>query len=451
MNASELRRKLLYCGYNDLTDYLRNSPLNRYLYKLMLVELPRNHIDLPIQTLFSEIYYQCVRVRFDSNPGRDVYKRYLIEEERWLNSRPAAELVFSIVWALFCFRSPLSFNEECFFEQLCPLMEDSPFRQFAEELKDGIWRYGLGVAEEVAPMPCPVKDIPIIIETDIIHTSKIKELFYSALFTDEERLEASMNPWRVITDNFSRSSIENYISVYNKTEDQMELLERIQNACPRREYAAHESDFRAIKEFIAASRVLDDYSVRGEDFLSPIAQTTEEYDKMFAAGYNQTMEEAENDKEEQYRQECNNLRCQLGELKKSYEARLVEKEAKYQLEIETLKNELMAAKAEQADKVKGNKTVAVETPPTAFSLTVAEMASYVIKNFSESAANEFINLYYHFAIQYNNLDDDASKIMDGIIPAIHRRNAPHTQIEIPTAHQVYVNPQNVNNNTNDGK
>ena len=156
---------------------------------------------------------------------------------------------------------------------------------------------------------------------------------------------------------------------------------------------------------------------------------------------------AENDKEEHYRQECNTLRYQLGELKKDYEARLAENEAMHQSEIETLKSELMAARAEQTDHVTGNRAVAVETTPTEFSLTVAEMASYVIKNFSESAANEFINLYYHFAIQYNNLDDDASKIMDGIIPAIHRRNAPQTQIEIPTAQQVNINPQNVNNNT----
>ena len=446
MNASELSRKLLYCGHNDLTDYLRNSPLNRYLYKLMLVELPKNHIDLPIQTLFSEIYYQCVRVRFDGNPGQDVYERYLIEEERWLNSRPAAELVFSIVWILLHLRHPLSFNEECFFEQLSPLIDESPFRQFAKDLEEGICQHGLGVIEEIAPMPCPVKDIPFSIQTDI-NPSKFKEFLYIVLDTDEERLEASMNPWKVITNNFSRSSIERYISVYNNTEDQMELLERIRLACPRKEYAAHESDFSDIKELISAERFLANYKAKDEDRLSPVAQTMDEYDQMFAAGYNQTMAEAENDKEEQYRQECNTLRYQLGELKKDYEARLAENEAMHQSEIETLKSELMAARAEQTDHVTGNRAVAVETTPTEFSLTVAEMASYVIKNFSESAANEFINLYYHFAIQYNNLDDDASKIMDGIIPAIHRRNAPQTQIEIPTVQQVNINPQNVNNNT----
>ncbi len=445
MNASELSRKLLYCGHNDLTDYLRNSPRNRYLYKLMLAELPKHFIDVPIQTLFSEIHYQCVRVRYDGNPGQDVKRRYITEEGRWLNSGPAAELVFSIVWVFFQLRHPLSFNEECFFEQLCPLVDKSSFRQFAQDFKQGILEQGLGLIEEVAPMPCPVKDIPLMVAPDIAPVSKFKEFFFSTLLPDDEDTEARVNPWRVITNNFSRSSVEAYISLYDNADDQMALLERIEKACPPKEYATHANDFADIKRHISAVDFLANYHAQDDVRLKPVADTVEEYDEMFAAGYNQTLEEAEDDKEEFYRQECNNLRHQLGELTKSHEAQLAEREARFKSEIEALEKELLAVKEQQAKNLETKS--AQETVPLSkeFSLTITEMASYVTKNFSEAAANEFINMYYHFAIKYNNLDDKASKVMDDVIPAIHRRNAPHTHIDIPTAHQVNISPGQVIN------
>lgn len=36
MTASELQRKLLFYGHNDVTEFLQNSPLNRYLYKKII-------------------------------------------------------------------------------------------------------------------------------------------------------------------------------------------------------------------------------------------------------------------------------------------------------------------------------------------------------------------------------------------------------------------------------
>ena len=95
MNAPELHRKLLYCGYSDVTDHLRNSPLNRYLYKKLLMLMPMHDIDVPIVSIFNEVYYQCVRVRFDSKPGVDVAKRYFPEVEVGFNNNlGAAQLVF---------------------------------------------------------------------------------------------------------------------------------------------------------------------------------------------------------------------------------------------------------------------------------------------------------------------------------------------------------------------
>lgn len=69
MNASELSRQLLFYGYDEVTDYLKNSPLNRYIYKKFLTILPEYGITVPLVTMFNEIYYQCVRVNYDGMPG----------------------------------------------------------------------------------------------------------------------------------------------------------------------------------------------------------------------------------------------------------------------------------------------------------------------------------------------------------------------------------------------
>lgn len=100
MTSSELHRKLLYCGYSEVTDYLRNSPMHRFLYKQLLVLRPKLKIDTSILTIFNELHYQCLKVQYDRNPGLDVKKRYIEEEIEWLGSINAADLVFSLVLAM---------------------------------------------------------------------------------------------------------------------------------------------------------------------------------------------------------------------------------------------------------------------------------------------------------------------------------------------------------------
>ena len=80
VNASELNRLLLFHGQNDVTDFLRNSPLNRFLYKKLLGVLSASGIAVPAVKLFNEIYYQCARVNYDGMPGVDVGRRYWSEE-----------------------------------------------------------------------------------------------------------------------------------------------------------------------------------------------------------------------------------------------------------------------------------------------------------------------------------------------------------------------------------
>ena len=119
-----------------MVDYLKNSQVNRFIYKQMLVLLPDHQIEIPLLTLLNEIYYQCVRVQYDGTPGEDISRRYLDEEEAWLgpDSGHANILVFCYVYVLVSRKAHPLFKEECFLKQLFPLIDGCEFISAATEL-----------------------------------------------------------------------------------------------------------------------------------------------------------------------------------------------------------------------------------------------------------------------------------------------------------------------------
>ena len=161
MSPSSLNRKLLFHGYEEVTDYLKNSPLNRYLYKSILGILSASGINVPVVTLFNEIYYQCVRVNFDGTPGVDMERRYWSEEEAWIGSSDGAQLVFCVVWALLGSKRNFTFQEECFLSALAPYIKNSPLREFAEGLPREFRSYGFVVPNRFPVMTCPVSELPV--------------------------------------------------------------------------------------------------------------------------------------------------------------------------------------------------------------------------------------------------------------------------------------------------
>lgn len=446
MNASELHRKLLYCGYSDVTDYLKNSPMNRFIYRLLLSVRPEYDIETSILTIFNELYYQCVKIQFDRNPGVDVFKRYVQEECVWLNSEDAATLVFCLVLVLEKNKCELSFHDECFISELEPQLRDSRMMPIANRLKEFIERENVFIPYIFPPMPCRVEEIPEHLHIDD----------HSFNFFDRLRLSFGggvnlygryPNAWGIITDNYSVPVIEDYLRLYQNRGEQFTLLQYIQhNFNPMKGYKGKRSDdFEMLQNRIDHGTYQTDLELAIPSLRPRETYDSEEdYDRMFAAGYNQTMEEAEADEAEQYKQERDTLRYQIEELRRNYEEKMAEAEARHLSEIESLRKELVA-KEENTIHEASPSVMEQEMQGKDFSLTVAEMANYVIKNFSEGAANEFINLYYHFAMQYKKVDDDASKIMDCILPAIHKRNTPHTQVDINTVHQVNMNPRTVVN------
>ena len=442
MTASELHRKLLYCGHNDLTDYLRDSPLNRFIYKQLLALKPLYNIETPVLNIFNEVYYQCVHIQKDRKPGMEVNERFMNESGSWLVSLDTALLVFSMVKAFYVRKGELSFEEECFWEQFDPLLKDNKFDFIIERLLSFMHQNEISIPSRFTIMHVPFTELP----DDTINGHLKFSQFFKSILIDEEiknSFTQDGNGWAVITDGFSPKAIEWLIDLYPKTMDRLDLLYHIDSSCPHN--IRSRLNFDALR-----SRIRNEAGgVR-----APLTEydETEDYDRMFAAGYQQTVEEDMNDKDEQFREErkmlenqIKNLKLQLEEQQKNYEAKMKDRELVFMAEMESMRKELLD-KCQKAiisyEKLATAHAIEVHHPKS-FSLAVSDMVVYVKKFFSESAANQFINMYYHYAIKYNRVGDEVSQLMDGIIPSIQQRNIPYTKIDIPSAGQVNINPQNV--------
>ena len=422
MTSSELHRKLLYCGYVDLVDYLSNSPTNRHIYNLMIDILPQHQIEVPIVTFFNEVYYQCTRVQFDGNPGDDVQHRYLDEEATWLGAQKAALLVFCLVWALIKRKKQLLFNDECFLKQLFPLIEKSEFMPLALGLYDYMKSECLVSPYQFDPKPCPVTEIPLRIHLEhrlpLTWWNKIRSFLGMKVYS----AEIGYNPWRMITDGFSENTIRWYVSLYPDSDDQLQLLERIESACTKEEHQKHAQFFIGLKVQIERGNY-DSTSMRYFQTYgaSMYARDIMDMDEWVV-------------KEEARKRE---------EMQQNHELELAKMEAGYEVEIAKLKQQLT--------RISGNQAAADGHEPEPDSkdlvLDVAEMVAHVKDRFDETAAYQFCNMFYSLAIKHGKINDEASALMDSVIPAIHEREARHQTINIPTADQVNINPQKVVNET----
>lgn len=262
MTASELSRLLLFSGYSEVADFINDSPLNRYLYKKLLVLMPKHDIDVPIVSLFNEVYYQCVRARFDSNPGVDVGKRYFPEVEvRFHDNLPAAQLVFCLVWVLFQLKRELTFNEECFIEQLEPFIHNIPssiFREEADRLVEELKAIGAEAPDVFPTMTCPIDCLPTVVnrgerDRDVPNLVKI--------FLNSDNHETNLREWKdyseawkTVTEGFSHTTIERLVRLYNNPQDQCRLVKMIQDACTREDLLNHTRYFAELTARIRTGR-----------------------------------------------------------------------------------------------------------------------------------------------------------------------------------------------------
>ncbi len=425
MTASELHRKLLFYGFVDITDFLRDSPLNRYLYKNMLDFREACDIKTPMVKLFNEIYFQCVRVGFDINPGEDLTERYINEAAWWLNSKVAAEMVFFFVWAIFRNKRKLSFGEECFVEHLNPLVLHSENREMLEELVMDMRAKDVKIPDQFVPMIYPsVAAIPILTKFDTDWINRlVREVF--RLKPQEFDYYPKANCWMELTDGYSHPLIEKYVKLYNDVDDRLALLERIEQSCPRRLYKRHKDYFTGLRMHIESGQVVI-RSLRDDE-----VNNKHEWIDIESFGETESLNIYTNELKniaEQYKQERDEARKQCEEQRKTYEMQMTRLEAKYESAVKKMKQ--TTREKQLIEKVR-------QEP----SLMVSEMAAHVMERFSKVGAEEFITMFYRLSLMHGNLDERTCNIIDRIIPSILQRDATKQTFNFGDIGQVNINSE----------
>jgi hypothetical protein len=429
-----------------VTDHLRNSPLNRYLYKKLLMLMPIHDIDMPIVSIFNEVYYQCVRVRFDSKPGVDVGKRYFPEvEARFNNCLPAAQLVFCLVWVLYQLKPKLTFNEECFIEQLEPYIHNKPtslFREEADRLEKELKSIGMIVSDEFSTMTCPIEEL-CVIKTTMDYRGPIAFKFLlSGLHPSERKFEslADDEAWVEVTNNYSQSVIETLVELYSKPADKLVLLECIYRSCSNSSIETQNRVIPFIVElqdriawaktadtFFRGGLQLDKDNNKDNDLLLGMAR-----EKFLQENpdFEDSVETAE-EKVERLERECRRLKQQNEEFKDQYSS-----------EIAELKESLSKYEKQTEEKEQAEPTA---TAPQELSFTIAEVVEYAKEHFNEPIGKEVSTMLMRLALKHHNYDEDMFLLIDSIEKAIKAQNKLQQMFDFSNVGQLNINPKNVEN------
>lgn len=442
MTSSELHRRLLFCGYTDLSFYLKDSQVNRYIYNQLLVFLSEHELDVSILTLFNEVYYQMVRIHRDGEPGVDIAVRYLEEERAWLRSQPASEMVFCLVWVFLNRMQVTEFSASCFKEQLFPLIKKNNFFLFAQSLIRNLEKEKLCTQNYYGTHPCRVTEIPMRIDLEYQTSMSLINKIRLRLSLPVESSAKDFNPWRKVTNNFSEKTIERYIRLYVTREDQLGLLDRIEKACTKAEHREHQRFFLQLKanicegDYVPQSVVYYHYS--GEKMP----------DTNFLKQKEQWVQE-----KAQYKNQIKLLEKRLTEMRNEKEVEKSLLQAKYEVAIEELRQSISGQKGGEDDVTIApeKKKTSVEQGGEEISLTIEELIAEIKKTLSHTSANEISLVLYHILINRGIKNDEAFKLIDSITPAIYQREALHQTINIPSANHVEINPQIVNTFNNSQK
>lgn len=450
MSASELNRKLLFCGYDEATDYLNSSPLNRYFYKYFIDILPQYLIDVPIVTFFNEIYYQCVRINYDGTPGVDIEQRYIAEEMKWVKSERATQLIFCIVWALISSKRNLNFHEECFLFKLTPYVKSSDFHTDADRFLYDFRTLGLEVPEQFPTMTCDMYRLPLMRLDDYRgFRYEINNRHYCDDWAERKKdFDEYLDAWKTVTTNYSHYAIEKYLLLMPDTTYKQKYLSILHlGADAQRDYKF--SSYLGDLDMRMMTGKFDPHVTPAIPTDNPMGLTSDEYDEY---RHNLALDRAATDeelnKEEQLQRDCESLKRQLEEQQKSHEMEMARITAKHQAEIKKLKKQQSESKKQTTKKDKAQKAEEKASTESAGQMfSIEEMIADVQSQFEMTSAKDFCSMYYRISAKHSYWDEKICKLVDAIVPAIKEREALRQTINIPTAQQVNINPKEVNNHT----
>ena len=440
MTAAQLNRKLLFSGYGEVTDFLRNSPLNRHLYKKVLGVLSASGIAVPVVTLFNEIYYQCVRVNYDGTPGVDLERRYWSEEEAWIGSADGAQLVFCVVWALLGGKPAFTFQEECFLSALAPHIRNSALREFADELPREIRSCGFSVPDRFPVMTCPASDLPIFTDKGG-GPNRFWGLDDPAYITIEATRREVHDAWATVTCGFTHSVIGQYVRLYAGQDDQLRLLACMESALNQGEAKEHGAFFKDLALRITTGS----FDPAEGSSLQPVGVSVMDADgreQLFSLDLDDGGD-GSLDLARQYRQERDVLKEQLEEMRKSHAMELAHLEARYRAEIKELLEE--NSRFIRWSRKKAGAWKPAGAASGGLVLHLDDVADYVKKRFSRSGGEEVSTMLYHLAVSSGSLAEETFAQIDSIIPAIMERDAPNQVFKVAHVEQFNNNPGTVVN------
>ena len=436
MNSSELHRKLLFCGHTELTDFLQNSPVNRYIYK-MLIGLD---LKVPALAILNEVYYQCIRVQCDGNPGEDVSRRYIDEGCEWLGDDDAIMLVLCLVMALVERKVRVSENEQCWIQHIMPCLEGHRHMSAYKDLVAYMTDNDYHSPYEFKPRPCPIDEIPVRIDLEYNLSLSKWDKVKARLNMSVESSAIDFNPWRKVTDNFSPNTILWYIKLYKTREDQLRLLERITKACTPDEYMAYEHYFTEMERYIRMGDTVNrsiSYQHLFRDYIVANPDEEFEYDDP-SRRWNPYHWEYE-----KLTKELAEVKQQCEEQSKAHETEKALMEAKYEAEIERLK-EQHDGQSQQKDTAAVAIQANVQVPSLGL-ITLEEMIAYVKEKYIKADADTFTLMLYRMAQAKKITDENFYSLVDSIDTSIQQRDFIQQTINIDTASQVNIGPKEVIN------
>jgi hypothetical protein len=444
LNLPEIHRKLLFQGYSDIADFLKDSPLNRYLYKRILGILTSTGTMVPVVTLFNEIYFQCVRVNYDPTPGSNIEQRYWLEEENYLHSPEGTQLIFCVVWSLLNVKRNLTFHEECFLRGIVSFIRNSTFRFLAEELPRDLLSNKLDVPERFPAMTCPIEEVDMLwdrsmFDPDIpINSRKYLNIVDTLRYRYYEA-------WKEITGGYSPTTIEKYVRLYSRQEDQLTLVSDIKTGRRDSEDKKITAFFEELEQQIKTGSF--DMSKPLSIPSAIISDTDTEGDE--PSRIHVLLDDADGDSDldliRHYKQERNALRSEKWELVKSHSMELARMEAAYKAEMAKLQKE-----NNRFIRWRSKKRTS-ELKPSEWSSEIPmfnlnEMVEYITERFSMSSAEEVCAMFYHLVVKHGMSAKDTLHLIDSIVPAIMKRHTPRQIFEMPNVSQFNNNPGTVVNN-----
>lgn len=392
--------------------------------------------------ILNEVYYQCIRVQCDGNPGEDVSRRYIDEGCEWLGDDDAIMLVLCLVMALVERKVRVSENEQCWIQHILPCLEGHRHMSAYKDLVAYMTANDLHSPYEFKPRPCPIDEIPVRIDLEYNLSLSKWDKVKARLNMPVESSAIDFNPWRKVTDNFSPNTILWYIKLYKTREDQLRLLERITKACTPDEYMAYERYFTEMERYIRMGDTVNrsiSYQHLFRDYIVANPDEEFEYDDP-SRRWNPYHWEYE-----KLTKELATVKQQCEEQSRAHETEKALLEAKYKAEIERLKEQLEGQA--QRGATSANATQTAGQSHTAGSITLEEMVAYVKEKYIKADADTFTLMLYRMAQTKMISDENFFKLVDSIDLAIRERETQRQIVNINTATQVNIGPKEVNNYT----